>query len=669
MSAAGAAFLSGLSFDATVAALSALEARTFVPQLLSRTLSALRVPQSTVADVNAVLQAKAVAGAALLPCAQDSVVVLQRAGDIERFVLSQATLARLVRCQAVVRGFVWRRRLRALGPDGRLALQRTLHAFRELLVNERAYIAALQVSIAHYLLPLRREASASASAKNQLVTLPQLAVIFSNVEQLAVVHAQLLGDLERIRFENWPFLSATGDVFLKYASKLAAYGTYVSNFAQSVMTLDRLLAENAGLAQFVDGTFRTLSEENDVWVDLRALLSMPLNRLTKYETFLHNLLQDRPTQTLGGADHVRALEAANGVIGRTAALVRSQLEQATHAAALDALLRRLVAGGAVSAGGGISDGTPGAPPLALVVGSRRIVKEGAVRSATSNRARYLVVCNDLCMLCTPTGKNNGLELKYLVTWVDADVHRATGDKSAQQFEIVAQFPRPTAVALLCASAAEVTAWVAAIHDTIQACKPNRVFGVALDTLVERDGAAVPHFLTAMVDEVTKRAELDGIFRISGSADEVRRLALRIDNGEAIDFDTVRDPHMAAVLLKQWLRELPEPLLTFKLYETAVHMQRTAQEQGIVNKPAHFAAIKQLLALLPRTHYRTCEVLFRLLRVVSLRAAVNRMAPMNLAICFANTVLRPRNETFETTLLIPFVSALCCSMIENVDAVF
>ena len=37
-------------------------------------------------------------------------------------------------------------------------------------------------------------------------------------------------------------------------------------------------------------------------------------------------------------------------------------------------------------------------------------------------------------------------------------------------------------------------------------------------------------------------------------------------GETVQFVREEDTHVAAVLLKKFLRELPEPLLTFQLYE-------------------------------------------------------------------------------------------------------
>lgn len=58
-------------------------------------------------------------------------------------------------------------------------------------------------------------------------------------------------------------------------------------------------------------------------------------------------------------------------------------------------------------------------------------------------------------------------------------------------------------------------------------------------------------------------ETEGLFRRSPSAATVRDLKNRVNNGEVIP---LHDPHVSAVLLKTFLRELTEPLLTYELYD-------------------------------------------------------------------------------------------------------
>ncbi len=60
---------------------------------------------------------------------------------------------------------------------------------------------------------------------------------------------------------------------------------------------------------------------------------------------------------------------------------------------------------------------------------------------------------------------------------------------------------------------------------------------------------------------------EGIFRISGSLEQILKLKNRIDTDGKIDFfEEKADCHVIAGLLRLYFRELPEPLFTFEHYE-------------------------------------------------------------------------------------------------------
>lgn len=61
-------------------------------------------------------------------------------------------------------------------------------------------------------------------------------------------------------------------------------------------------------------------------------------------------------------------------------------------------------------------------------------------------------------------------------------------------------------------------------------------------------------------------DVEGIFRRSADVTTVRQLQRRYNEGESVDFKDLGDPHLAAVMLKTFLRELTEPIMTFELYE-------------------------------------------------------------------------------------------------------
>ena len=60
-----------------------------------------------------------------------------------------------------------------------------------------------------------------------------------------------------------------------------------------------------------------------------------------------------------------------------------------------------------------------------------------------------------------------------------------------------------------------------------------------------------------------------IFRRSANAKAVRELQTKIDLGENIEFEQ-SDVHIAAVLLKTFLRELSSPVLTYQLFDSILH---------------------------------------------------------------------------------------------------
>lgn len=111
-----------------------------------------------------------------------------------------------------------------------------------------------------------------------------------------------------------------------------------------------------------------------------------------------------------------------------------------------------------------------------------------------------------------------------------------------------------------------------------------VFGIPLEVLVERNGAdstlgatatqlRVPSFVDDIVSAMRQMdMSIEGIFRKNGN---IRRLAT---SAEALDRDssTVNlsddNPVQLAALLKKFLRELPDPLLTFKLHRMFVMAQ-------------------------------------------------------------------------------------------------
>lgn len=82
---------------------------------------------------------------------------------------------------------------------------------------------------------------------------------------------------------------------------------------------------------------------------------------------------------------------------------------------------------------------------------------------------------------------------------------------------------------------------------------------------------VPHFLVAVLKYLREKLDTDGIFRKAGSACRQRNMRVEIEEAETFFMDAEKEetvsPLDVASLLKQWLRELPEPLIPYRFHDT------------------------------------------------------------------------------------------------------
>uniref|UniRef100_A0A663LTN1 Rho-GAP domain-containing protein n=1 Tax=Athene cunicularia TaxID=194338 RepID=A0A663LTN1_ATHCN len=60
--------------------------------------------------------------------------------------------------------------------------------------------------------------------------------------------------------------------------------------------------------------------------------------------------------------------------------------------------------------------------------------------------------------------------------------------------------------------------------------------------------------------------MQGLFRIAAGASKLKKLKAALDCSTSQLDEFYSDPHAVAGALKSYLRELPEPLMTYSLYE-------------------------------------------------------------------------------------------------------
>ncbi|XP_069410147.1 rho GTPase-activating protein 1 isoform X6 [Ovis canadensis] len=164
--------------------------------------------------------------------------------------------------------------------------------------------------------------------------------------------------------------------------------------------------------------------------------------------------------------------------------------------------------------------------------------------------------------------------------------------------------------------------------------PNQQFGVSLQQLREKNPEQQPIPLVLRETVAYLRAHgltTEGIFRRSANTQVVREVQHKYNMGLSVDFEQYNEVHLAAVILKTFLRELPEPLLTFDLYSHVVGFLNIDESQRV-------KATLQALQTLPEENYLVLRFLTAFLVQISVLSDQNKMTNTNLAVVFGPNLL-------------------------------
>ncbi|KAI0022202.1 rho-type GTPase-activating protein [Xylariomycetidae sp. FL0641] len=188
------------------------------------------------------------------------------------------------------------------------------------------------------------------------------------------------------------------------------------------------------------------------------------------------------------------------------------------------------------------------------------------------------------------------------------------------------------------------------NDNRKGGKKKGVFGVPLEIIVERDGAdstdgvgpgalRIPAIIEDTIIALkNKDLSVEGVFRKNGN---IKKLSEQVAAVDREGCDAVRwndeTPHQLAALLKRYLRELPDCLMTNKLYKLWLSATKIKDPEKR-RQCLHLAC-----CLLPQTHRDTLEVLFSFLKWVATFHQVDedtgsRMDVHNLARVMAPNIL-------------------------------
>eukprot|EP01103_Thecamoeba_quadrilineata_P017886 TRINITY_DN653_c0_g1_i1.p1 TRINITY_DN653_c0_g1~~TRINITY_DN653_c0_g1_i1.p1 ORF type:complete len:381 (-),score=51.25 TRINITY_DN653_c0_g1_i1:182-1324(-) len=135
-------------------------------------------------------------------------------------------------------------------------------------------------------------------------------------------------------------------------------------------------------------------------------------------------------------------------------------------------------------------------------------------------------------------------------------------------------------------------------------------------------------------------QVEGLFRVSGDAQEIEHLKQMCNEGQTLTNDLLLQysVHTVAGLFKTYLRELPEPLITFEHYEKFVNILK---EQ---NYPLKVMYLLNLINELPEHNRGLFKAICGFLVKIAANQRVTKMTVESLALIFATNLFRREKET-------------------------
>ncbi|XP_077621237.1 protein FAM13A isoform X3 [Crocuta crocuta] len=159
---------------------------------------------------------------------------------------------------------------------------------------------------------------------------------------------------------------------------------------------------------------------------------------------------------------------------------------------------------------------------------------------------------------------------------------------------------------------------------------KKLFGVSLQELQQQGLAenGIPTIVESIVEYLTKHGlTQEGLFRVNGNVKVVEQLRWKFESGVPVELGKDGDVCSAASLLKLFLRELPESVITSALHPRFIQLFQDDRND------AQESSLRDLIKELPDTHYCLLKYLCQFLTKVAKHHVQNRMNVHNLATVF------------------------------------
>ncbi|XP_069756523.1 rho GTPase-activating protein 19 isoform X2 [Narcine bancroftii] len=152
----------------------------------------------------------------------------------------------------------------------------------------------------------------------------------------------------------------------------------------------------------------------------------------------------------------------------------------------------------------------------------------------------------------------------------------------------------------------------------------------------------------LIEYLYKNLHVEGLFRVPGNMIRQQSLREALNGGMDLDLDSGEfHPNDAATLLKMFLGELPEPLLSHRHYNAHLKIAGlmvfdSRVKKAVPDKERQIEALQLLFLLLPSVSRNLLKLLLDLLYHTAKQQDKNKMSALNLALMFTPHILWPRN---------------------------
>ncbi|KAJ1919242.1 Rho-type gtpase-activating protein [Mycoemilia scoparia] len=193
-----------------------------------------------------------------------------------------------------------------------------------------------------------------------------------------------------------------------------------------------------------------------------------------------------------------------------------------------------------------------------------------------------------------------------------------------------------------------------------------IFGVPLTTSALREKIDIPWMVRSSIAFIEKYGiRMEGVYRKSGSSSEIKNVQQDIAKiigacnyhlpiaSSDIDVTTITS------IVKQYFRDLPDPLMTFDAYPNWI------RSTGLENREERINGYREACNMMPVPHQCTLVYLLTHLNLVTQYSEFNKMNSKNLAVVFAPNILHlPKSRAGEELMDMAYINQCVSFLIEN-----